>query len=97
MVMMMPFAVKAALAVKCAVAIVVAGTVDDHVVVIAVVVPVDVNVAAAPVKVATVILRGRGRRGQNQANGDQGWNANRHVLILKGVCPQDGRDELNGA
>ncbi|KQO85920.1 hypothetical protein ASF32_09545 [Methylobacterium sp. Leaf91] len=65
-------------------------TVDDDIIVVAMMVAVDVDVPAAPVEVAAIVLGGRGGRGQDQADGDQGWNANSHGSFLKGVCLKMG-------
>jgi hypothetical protein len=96
-VMVVPWlAVEPALAVVGAVSVVTVGTVDDDIVVVAVVVPVDVDVAA-PVEVPAVVLGGRGSRRQDQGDGNQGWNANSHGSFLKGLCRQIARMDLNGA
>lgn len=82
MVMMVPWlAVEPALAVVGTVAVIPMRAVDDDVVVVAVVVAVDVNVAA-PVEVTAVVLGGRGSRSQDQAGGDQGWDADAHGTFL---------------
>ncbi|TXM79473.1 hypothetical protein FV220_20315 [Methylobacterium sp. WL19] len=76
-------AVEPALAIVRPVAVIPVRSVDDDVVMVAMVVAIDMDVAA-PVEVAAVVLGGRRGRGEDQADGDQGRNADTHGSFLKG-------------
>jgi hypothetical protein len=83
-VMVVPaLAIEPTLPIEGPVAVVPMRTVDDDVVMVAVVIAVDVDVAS-PVEVAAVVLGGRRGRGEDQAGCDQGRDADTHGSFLKG-------------
>ena len=76
-------AVEPTLPIEGSVAIIPLRTVDDDVVVVAVMVAVDMG-AAPPIEIAAVVLGRRRGGGEDQGCGEKGWNVGAHGLFLVG-------------